>query len=60
MKMNEYTHHLDSKISRSESLFLAHFGTPPVSGAKEIDRFSKKSLYYNTPGLLVPVTLLLL
>ena len=44
--MDEYTHHLDSKISRSESLFGVHFGAPPVSGAKEIDRVDKKSLYY--------------
>jgi hypothetical protein len=27
-------------------LFLAHFGAPPIFGAKEIDRVSKKSLYY--------------
>jgi hypothetical protein len=25
---------------------LAHFGAPPVSGAKEIDKANKKSLYY--------------
>lgn len=46
-KMNEYIHHLDSKIGRSEGIFLAHFGAPPVSGAKEFDRVSRKSLYCN-------------
>jgi len=45
MEMDEYTHHLDSRISRPESLFLAHFGAPAISGAKEIDRVDKKSLY---------------
>jgi hypothetical protein len=44
--MDEYTHHLDSKISRLESLFPVHFGAPPVSVTKEIDKTGKKSLYY--------------
>jgi hypothetical protein len=38
---------LNSKIGSSDALFLAHFGVPPVSGAKEIDRVNKKSLYCN-------------
>jgi hypothetical protein len=36
--MDEYIHHLDSKTGRSELIFLVHFGAPPVSGAKEIDK----------------------
>ncbi|MDH4238872.1 MAG: hypothetical protein OEW48_04860 [Phycisphaerae bacterium] len=47
MKIDEYTHHLDSKIGRSEGIFLAHFGAPPISGSNEIDKVNKKSLYYN-------------
>jgi hypothetical protein len=45
--MNQYTHHLDSKIGGSDPLFLAHFGAPPASEAKGIDRVDKKSLYYH-------------
>ncbi len=45
--MNQYTHHLDSRIGGSDVLFLAHFGAPLISGAKEFDRISKKSLYCN-------------
>jgi len=44
--MDEYIHHLDRKIGRSECIFLAHFGAPPISGAKEIDKVDEKSLYY--------------
>ena len=44
--MNEYIHHLDSKIGRSELIFLAHFGAPPIFEVKEIDKGNKKSLYY--------------
>ena len=44
--MDEYIHHLDSKIGRSEGIFLAYFGALPVFGAKEIDKGNKKSLYY--------------
>ena len=47
MEMDEYIHHLDGRIGSSESLFLAHFGAPPISRAKEIDRGEKKSLYCN-------------
>jgi hypothetical protein len=47
MKMDEYIHHLDSGIGSSDALFLAHFGAPPISGAKEIDKGNKKSLYYH-------------
>jgi hypothetical protein len=39
-------HHSDSKIACSDVLFLAHFGAPAISGAKEIDKVNKKSLYY--------------
>ncbi len=46
-KINEYIHHLDSRIGGTDLLFLAHFGAPPVSGAKEIDTLEKKSLYCN-------------
>ena len=46
-RMDEYIHHLDSEIGRSESIILAHFGAPPVSRAKEIDNVEKKSLYCN-------------
>jgi hypothetical protein len=44
--MDQYIHHLDSKIDSADPLFLVHFGAPPISGAKEFDRVSKKSLYY--------------
>jgi hypothetical protein len=37
---------LDSRIGSSDVLFLVHFGAPPVSGAKEIDKKDEKSLYY--------------
>jgi len=45
--MDEYTHHLDSEIGRSELMFLARFGAPPIFGAKDFDRVNKKSLYCN-------------
>jgi len=45
-KMNEYIHHLDSRIANLEALFLAHFGALAVFRAKGIDRVTKKSLYY--------------
>ena len=44
--MDAYIHHLDSKTSRLHALFLVHFGAPPISEAKEIDKIYKKSLYY--------------
>ena len=44
-RMNEYIHHSDSKIGVSDALFLAHFGAPAISGAKEIDKADRKSLY---------------
>jgi hypothetical protein len=47
MKMYEYIHDLDSRIGGTDALFLAHFGAPPVFGAKEFDRVSRKSLYCN-------------
>jgi len=46
MKMDEYIHHFGSGIGGADALFLVHFGAPPVSGAKEIDKANKKSLYY--------------
>jgi hypothetical protein len=46
MKMYEYIHHLDSGIGGTDAFFLAHFGAPPVSEAKGIDKGNKKSLYY--------------
>ncbi len=45
-RINEYIHHLDSKIGRSDVLFLAHFGAPSIFEAKEIDKPNRKSLYY--------------
>ncbi|MHC4543495.1 MAG: hypothetical protein ACYSYL_03055 [Planctomycetota bacterium] len=45
--MDEYIYYMDGRICCSDALFLVHFGAPPVSGAKEFDRFSKKSLYCN-------------
>jgi hypothetical protein len=44
--MYKYIHHLDTTISGSELIFLAHFGAPPIFGAKEFDTLEKKSLYY--------------
>lgn len=46
-KMNGHIHNLDSKIGSSVALFLAHFGAPPIFGAKEFDTIEKKSLYCN-------------
>ena len=39
-------YHLDSRIGRSEFIFSAYYGAPPVSGANEIDRVNRKSLHY--------------
>jgi hypothetical protein len=46
METGQYAHHLNSEIGSSDALFLAHFGAPPVFGAKQFDKQSRKSLYY--------------
>jgi hypothetical protein len=46
-RMDEYIHHLDNGISRSQFITLVHFGAPPISGAKEADKVDKTSLYYH-------------
>jgi len=45
--MNEFIHHLDSRIGRLDVILLVHFGAPPVLGANEIDNINRKSLHYN-------------
>jgi len=46
MEMDEYIRHLNSGIGGADVLFLVHFGAPPISEAKEIDKQCRKSLYY--------------
>jgi hypothetical protein len=46
MKMYEYIHHLDSRIGRSEIIFLVRFGARSFSQTELLDKGNKKSLYY--------------
>jgi hypothetical protein len=45
--MDENIHHLNSGMSSSNVLFLAHFGASPIFEVKEFDTIEKKSLYCN-------------
>ena len=41
METGQYIHHLDSKISRSDPLFLVHFGAPEDPKSPTVELFQK-------------------